>query len=347
MSIWGPVIWRTVVSLKELTRMGLSQIIVGAGMARLGRKFYQKNGATILYGHRVADDDEGCLQGLRPSWLAEQLDYLSRHYQFLPLSKLLDCYERHQSIPPNSVVITFDDGFRDNFTNAYPILQQYHVPAAVFLATGCVSSGDLPWPQQVGYLFQKTHVDRLCHITTKEIPVPLKSPRDRNAARTTVRKVLGRMPRVERERSIAELSGLLQVDIPRDRMLTWDQVKTMQNGGIEFGAHSVSHPWMALLSPEEARWEMEASLHDIQHRCGMTRPPFVFPAGSFTHDLVKMAISVGFRCVFQTHQSVRVNQIGVNDQFSLSRVGLPNAPGVILEAELDGPFHVLRGLYRS
>jgi peptidoglycan/xylan/chitin deacetylase (PgdA/CDA1 family) len=335
------------VSLKELTRMGLSQVIVGAGMARLSRTFRPKNGATILCGHRVADDDEGCLQGLRPSWLAEQLNYLSRHYHFLPLSKLLDCYERHQSIPPNSVVITFDDGFRDNFTNAYPILQQYHVPATVFLATGCVSSGDLPWPQQVGYLFQQTKVDRVCHITTKEIPVLLKSSWDRNAARSTVREVLGRMSRVERERSIAELSGLLQVDIPRDRMLTWDQVKTMQNGGIEFGAHSFSHPWMALLSPEEARWEMEASLHDIQHHCGITRPSFVFPAGSFTQDLVKMAISVGFRCVFQSRYSVRVNQIGVNDQFSLSRIGLPNAPGVILEAELDGPFHALRGLYRS
>ncbi len=334
-------------SLKELTRMGLSQVIVGAGMARVSRKFCPKNGATIFCGHRVADDNEGCLQGLKPSWLAEQLDYLSRYYHFLSLSQLLDCYERHQAIPANSVVITFDDGFRDNFTNAYAILQQYHVPATVFLATGCVSSGDLPWPQQVGYLFQKTKVDSICHITTKEITVPLRSPRDLSTARAAVRKVLGPMPRIERERSIAELSGLLQVDLPRDRMLTWDQVQTMQNGGIEFGAHSFSHPWMALLSPEEARWEMEASLQDIQHRCGITRPPFVFPAGSFTPDLVKMAISVGFRCVFQSRSSLRVNQIGVNDQFSLSRIGLPNASGVILEAELDGPFHALRGLYRS
>lgn len=334
-------------SLKELTRIGLSQLMVCTGVARASRKFYPKNGATIFYGHRVTDDDEGCLQGLRPSWLAEQLDYLSRHYHFLPLSKLLDCYERHQSIPPNSAVMTFDDGFRDNFTNAYPILQQYHVPATVFLATGCVSSGDLPWPQQVGYLFQKTKVDRLCHVTTQKMPVMLKSPRDRNTVRAAVMKALGHMPRVERERTVAELSELLQVDIPRDRMLTWDQVKTMQGGGIEFGAHSFSHPWMPLLSSEEARWEMETSLQDIQRRCGVTRPPFAFPAGLRTTDLVKMAISVGFRSVFQTHYNLRINQIGVNDQFSLSRMGLPNAPGVILEGELDGPFYALRKLYRS
>ena len=334
-------------SLKELTRMGLSQVIVGAGVARLSRKFWPKNGAIILCGHRVADDDEGCLPGVKPSWLAEQIDYLSRHYHFLSLSKLVDYYERCESIPPNSVVMTFDDGFRDNFTNLYPILQRYQVPATVFLATGCVSSDDLPWPQKVGYLFQKTKVDSFCHITTKEIPVTLNSARDRNTARTTVRKALEHMPRVERDQSITELYGLLQVEIPRDRMLTWAQVKTMQKGGIEFGAHTFSHPWLPLMSPEEARWEMEASLHDIQHHCGITRPPFVFPSGFRTPDLVKMAISVGFRCVFQTHYSVRVNQIGVNDQFSLSRIGLPNVPGVILEAELEGPFPALRRLYRS
>ncbi len=333
--------------LKELIRMGLSWVIVGAGVAALGRKFHPKDGALILYGHRVEDDDEGCLQGLRPSWLNEQLDYLSRHYNFLPLSKLLDCYEQQQPIPPNSVVITFDDGFRDNFTNAYPILQQYQVPATVFLVTGCVSSGDLPWPQKVGYLFQKTKVDTLCHVTTNEKPVSLKSPKERALARRIVRNVLGPMPRVERERSISELCVLLDVEVPLDRMLTWEQVEAMRKGGIEFGAHTFSHPWMALQSPEEARWEMESSLHEIQNRLGISRPTFVFPSGSFSSDLVQMAKSVGFRCVFQSRSSVRVNSIGVNDQFSLSRVGLPNAPGIILEAELDGPFHALRRLYQS
>ena len=333
--------------LKELVRMGLSRGIVGAGVASLGRKVCPKNGALILYGHRVEDNDEGCLQGLRPSWLNEQLEYLSRHYQFLSLSKLLDCYEQQQPIPPNSVVITFDDGFRDNFTNAYPILQRYHVPATVFLVTGCVSSGDLPWPQKVGYLFQKTKVDTLCHVTTDEKYLKLRSPKERDLARRIVWNGLEHMPRVEREQNIEELSKLLQVEVPRDRMLTWDQVETMRKGGIEFGAHTFSHPWMALQSPEEARMEMEASLYDIQNRLGITRPPFVFPGGSFTSDLVKMAISVGFRCVVQPRDTVRVNSLEVNDQFSLSRVGLPNAPGVILEAELDGPFHALRGLYRS
>ena len=333
--------------LKEAIRTRLSRAIVGAGLTSIGRMLFPKNGAVILYGHRVQDDDEGDLQGLRPSWFAEQLDYLNQHYDFLPLSGLLDCYEQQQPIPRNSVVITFDDGFRDNFTNAYPLLQQYHVPATVFLVTGCVSSGDLPWPQKLGYMFQHTKVEILRHETTGGDSFGLRSSHERKLAKQIIKNALGHLPRIQREQSLNELSEALHVDVPQDRMLTWEQVETMRKGGIEFGAHTVSHPWMAMQSPKEARWEMEESLREFQTRLNITRPTFVFPSGSYTPELVKMAISVGFRCVFQSRPSVRVNSIERTTPFTLSRVGLPNAPAVILEAELDGPFHAVRRLYRS
>jgi len=333
--------------LKELIRTGLSRAIVGTGVASIGRRLFPKNGALILYGHRVQDDDEGDLQGLRPSWFADQMAYLHQHYQFLPLSNLLDCYEQQRPVPKNSVVVTFDDGFRDNFTNAYPILQRFHVPATVFLVTGCVSSGDLPWPQKVGYMFQHTKVESLCHETTGGSCLGLRSTQERKQAKHIVKNALSLLPRIQRERSLDELSEALQVDVPRDRMLTWDEVETMRKGGTEFGAHTFSHPCMALQSSKEARWEMEESLREFQTRLGITRPPFVFPSGSYTQELVKMAISVGFRCVFQSRTSIRVNSIENTTQFTLSRIGLPNAPAVMLEAELDGPFHALRRLYRS
>ena len=333
--------------LKELIRTFLSRIIVGVGLASMGRMLFPKNGALILYGHRVQDDDEGDLQGLRPSWFDEQLAYLSQHYEFLSLSRLINCYEERQPIPPNSVIITFDDGFRDNFTNAYPLLQRYHVPATVFLVTGCVSSGELPWPQKLGYIFQHTNVEILRHKTTGGSSLGLRSNQERKLAKQLVKNALGQLSRVSREQSLNELSEALEVDVPRDRMLTWEQIETMRKGGVEFGAHTVSHPWMALLPQEEARWEMEESLREFQNHLGISRPFFVFPSGSYTPELVEMAISVGFRCVFQSRHSIRINNLEETDQFSLSRVGLPNAPAIILEAELDGPLHALRRLYRS
>ena len=94
--------------------------------------------------------------------------------------------------------------------------------------TGCVSSGELPWPQKVGFLFQKTKVETLRHVTTDEKYLKLRSPKERDLARRIVWNFLEHMPRVERERNIDELGELLQVEFPRDRMLTWDQVETMR-----------------------------------------------------------------------------------------------------------------------
>ncbi len=332
---------------KELLRTGISRIIVTGGIASAGRKLFPKKGALILVGHRVSDDDEGCLQGLRPDWFDEQLEYLSRNYRFLSLNQLLDYFEQGQSIPSNSVVITFDDGFRDNYTNAYPILRRYQASATVFLVTGCVTSGELPWPQKVGYVLQNTDADSLCHETTGGRELSLRSQQDRTKANGIVWASLCKLPRTQREREIENLCEMLKVQAPRDRMLTWEQVETMHKGGMEFGAHTVSHPWMAQQSPEEARWEMETSLKELQDRLGIERPPFVFPGGSYTPELVDMASSVGFRCVFQSRGGIRVNSPDVTNQFSLSRVGLPNSPAFILEAELDGPLHSIRRIYRS
>ena len=90
---------------------------------------------------------------------------------------------------------------------------------------------------------------------------------------------------------------------------------------------------------------MEESRDAIRDRLEVESPPFAFPSGSFTPALVDMVRECGFRSVFQSRPSRRVNQTGQATPFTLSRVGLPNAPRYILEAELDGPFHAIRRLY--
>jgi len=130
-------------------------------------------------------------------------------------------------------------------------------------------------------------------------------------------------------------------------MLTWDQARAMQASGlVEFGAHTVSHPLMAHLSLEEAVWELEQSRNDLKKYLSVSRPSFAFPGGSFNASLVEMVKAMGFRSVFQSRPDLRFNSPGTTDQFALSRVGLPNAPSYILEAELDGIFHPIRRLYR-
>lgn len=332
--------------MKETARKLISRGLVASGATALGRRLSSQSGALILYGHRVSADNEGYMQGLPPTFLDDQLAYLCRHFEIISLEVLVDCLEHNRPVPERSLVLTFDDGFRDNYENAFPLLQKHDVPATIFLTTGCLDSGQLPWSQRLGYLFQQTGLAVLKHPLLAE-EMPLSSPAQRRRAYQAVKIHVPRMNRERREELLAELSGTLGVEPPADRMMTWQQAKEMQAAGIEMGAHTVSHSLLADIDFAEARQEMVDSRDALRMQLGIERPKFCFPAGSWNKALLDLVKQLGFRSVFIPGQGRVVNQVGRVDCFSMARIGLPNSPAYILEAELDGPLHLVRKVYRS
>lgn len=332
--------------LKEPLRRLASQVVVTAGVSHLGRSLRRQKGCVILYGHRVTDNDEGYMQGLRPEWLDAQLGYLTRHYEIISLHQLLLCYEHGRPVPARSVVLTFDDGFRDNLENAFPVLEKHGVPATIFAVTGSLTTGELPWSQRLGYLFQNSPRSQVYHALTGPEPMPLGSAGERKSAYQRCKPALSAMAWQQRDQVIAGLARQLDVEPPRDRMLTWAQARQLQASGIEIGAHTWSHALLARIPAEEASWEMRKSREDLREQLGIERPAFCFPAGSTSHLLQLHAAELGFRSAFLPGRPMRINTLDNADAFSLSRVGLPNAPAWQLEAELDGPFHALRKLAR-
>lgn len=336
--------------MKEAIRSLASRAAVSTGLTAAGRALFPKRGAVILYGHRLAGDCEGYLQGLRPDWLDAQIAYLARHYETIPLSRLLACYEERRVVPGRSIVLTFDDGFRDNLTEGLPILRRHGVTATVFVVTGCISSGELPWPQRLGFMFQRSELQSF----TFQPDMPGASPRHvaldsaagRHAAYLAVKEYLKPLGREQREAWLARLQRELGVEPPRDRMLSWSDLRELRAAGWEIGAHTFSHPWLARIPCAEAREEMERCREELWEHLGIERPSFCFPAGSCSEELRVLARELGFRSAFQPNPPRRVNTLAGSDPFSLGRMGLPNAPRMVLEAELDGPFHTLRRLYR-
>lgn len=319
--------------------------MVASRLTAIRRRLPGKRGAIVLMGHRVAPDDEGYLAGLRPDWFEDQVSYLARHYELIPLSVLVRCFEEHREVPARSAVLTFDDGFRDNLEQALPVLERHRAPATVFLVTGSISTGELPWSQRLGFLFQWTLRPMLDDESVGQCH-DLSNAAARRRSYGLVKEQMRSLSREEREKALGRLSRRLGVDAPRDRMLTWADAREMGEHGIEFGAHTYSHSLLARISRDEARWEMERSRTDLQEHLGVESPHFAFPGGSCSSELVTTARALGFRSCFQSSQRRRINHLGNTDQFRLSRVGLPNSPGCVLEAELDGPFHALRQLYR-
>ena len=330
--------------LKEMVRSMASHVIVRGGISALGRALFPKSGALILYGHRVTGDHEGYLAGLKPEWLEEQLAYLARHYEILSLAELVRCYEERRAVPARSVVVTFDDGFRDNLVNGLPALRKHGIPATIFATTGCITGGELPWSQRLGFIFQNTTVRS---VTLGGAEFSLGTEAERRRACLTVKQEISSLPRLQRDARIAGLAQALAVEPPRDRMLSWGELEEMRGQRIDVGAHTYSHPLLARIPMAEARWEMERSREDLKERLGIERPFFCFPGGSYNAELKALVPALGFRSVFRPDGRLRINRLDTTDAFSLRRVGFPEAPALFLEAELDGPLHFIRTGFRK
>ena len=328
--------------MKERVRALASRSLVAGGFTAWGRRFGDRNGTIVLFGHRVRDDDEGYMQGLAPTWFREQIAYLTRHYEVIPLRTLVDCLETGKSPPPRSVVLTLDDGFRDNAEEALPILDGFGVKATIFVVTQSLTDGRLPWSQRLGFAFQHTSLTTLRHPWLGPDEVPLRDAASRRRAYLLVKRRLVAEPRQSRDAHIATWARELGVALPDDRMMSWDDARAALEHGHEIGAHTYSHALLAAVPPGEAREEMLRSRTDLAERLGLDHPTFCFPGGSTNVELCGLARSLGFRGTFLPHPGRRLNRVPDVDAFSMVRVGLPNAPAYHLEAELDGPFHTLR-----
>jgi len=79
----------------------------------------------------------------------KQVDFLKRKFNVLSMIDFVDCLENKKNFPDNSVVITFDDGYLDNYTHAYPVLRKFNLSATIFLATDFIDSDNIPdWEER-------------------------------------------------------------------------------------------------------------------------------------------------------------------------------------------------------
>lgn len=316
-----------------------------AGITALAEK-RRRPGVTILYAHRIGDDELGFFGACPVSWFESALERLARRYKFLALGDLVDRLLAGRDLPEGGVVLTFDDGFRDNYELAYPVLRRSGFPATIFLAAECVDSGSLPWPQQVGWAFERTRLPEVTLRCVGPRRIPTGTRVERQAGHIAVERALRPLGRLAREAALHELADATGVEPPRDRMLTWNQIANMRRGGITFGAHTLTHPLLAQIPRQEALHEISASKQLIEQRLGEPVRHFAFPGGSYDSELVQAVRAAGFQSAFVKAPGSPVNLAGA-DPFALCRVGLSHDPPSVVAAEIAGVFPFLRKLRDS
>jgi len=285
----------------------------------------------ILTFHRVSSAFDSFFPGLKVEVFARQMEYLATRYSVVDLASLLSQLDRGDSIPRNAVALTFDDGYRDNYEIAFPVLRRLGLPATIFLTTDFVNRKDILWNDKVCFALKHSERrDLRMRFGSEERQFDLSTPERRLGAAREVLRYLFHVQHAERQSFIAQLLVELQVnDFGHlwDSMLTWDQIRWMKKEAIAFGAHTVSHPILSRLPRNAAAEEILQSKNVIESQLQSEVELFAYPLGRTIdfNDEVKSAVrAAGFRAAVTT---IFGTNTGATDRFELRRGG-PDDEGV-------------------
>jgi len=258
---------------------------------------------SILVYHRVVAEpdplvpDQVCAREF--DW---QLAVLGRWFTVLPLRQAA-ARLRGGTLPIRAACVTFDDGYADNVTVALPILRRREVPATFFLATSFIDGGRM-WNDSVIETLRGAQGDTLDARCIGLDTLSISTIGMRRQAIERLLAALKYLPLEERQRRVDQLAAETSSSLPSDLMMTAEQVRQLRASGMEIGAHTVTHPILAQLSPERAEREIRESKRRLE---AITRSPvtmFAYPNGKpgrdYRQEHVGMVKRLGFEAAVST-----------------------------------------------
>jgi peptidoglycan/xylan/chitin deacetylase (PgdA/CDA1 family) len=285
----------------------------------------------ILAYHRVLDDsaagfpfDEGLISATVESF-HRQMEYARRNFDVLTFADLWNCEKQERPWPRRPLIVTFDDGYRDNLTHAFPVLRQLGIPATIFLATGHIGTGRLFWWDRVAYCIKHTPCERLAMPEFLPDSYFLRDGRERRRAIQEILEWLKRTPEERKEAFLNAVAGELRVRLPADiaagMHLSWDEVRFMVERGIEFGSHTVTHPILTNVTGERLLSEVVDSKNTLERELGTETIAFSYPVGRecFVGSAARAAVSrCGFLYAVCYEESVA--RLGALERMALPRI---------------------------
>jgi peptidoglycan/xylan/chitin deacetylase (PgdA/CDA1 family) len=289
----------------------------GGGVALA--RWYNRRGLRILMYHRFSD----------PAALARQCAYIRAQYQPVSMSDVAEWLHAGQSLPPHAVAITVDDGYRDFEQFAFPVFAEYGIPVTVFLVSDFIDGKRWLWFDQVQYCFRQAPVRRAAiGMPSGDVPrFDLGSEASRRAAGQQMADLAATLSEAERRSLLASLPLCLHVKIPESAPaefapLSWESVRRLASMGVEFGAHTKTHPILSSLeNAEELREEIAGSQARIEAMLDKPVRHFCYPNGKW-RDIGPKALEVARASGMRTAVTAEggLNRAGQN-AWLLRRIG--------------------------
>jgi peptidoglycan/xylan/chitin deacetylase (PgdA/CDA1 family) len=261
--------------------------------------------ALILTYHRFSPRG-GVVNGWAPhktpaKVFAEQLEYLTSRYNVVPLSRLAESIGRREQAPARLAAVTIDDGYRDAYEIAYPLLRRLGAPATLFVPADFIDRRAWIWTDKARFLTRSAASQRLTiRIGGQELRLDLDDPYSRRDAAESVNATLKRIPEEVKEEAIERLARACGVVLPQTPPhefgpVAWAEAREMQAHGIEIGSHTLTHPILTRVGDERLRSELQESKLRLEEVLRRRVEQFCYPNGDHDERVRSEVLRAGYR----------------------------------------------------
>ena len=328
---------------KMLLRRIISSVYYNLSLHKLRRR----GKVLILMYHRILPSHQVADMLIQPGMYVTddtfdmQLNFLNSYCDIISFAEFLQRYSANQwDHNKRYCILTFDDGWKDNYTYAYPLIKKYHMPATIFLTTSYIGSARQFWPEELAFLFNKLNLN--------ELPSDQQSKLFRKSEELKIKRshILSfvNTPSLEKRREtmhiiierfkdnteetiqtfIETLRDITRQHMPGDNhaFLGWKEIEEMSGNKITFGSHCVSHRILTRLSPVAIDEEVTISFETLKARKVNLLPVLSYPNGNYNQDIIKHTRNAGYQAAVTTQAGwVDPHE---DDLFSLERINIHN-----------------------
>ena len=291
-------------------------------------------GIPIFMLHRITSQDEPTTGKLSASHLHDCFDYLVNNgYTFLSLEKLILALKHNNPPPPKSVVFTMDDGYLDQAEIASPIFLEYNCPVTFFVITGMLDQAIWPWDAQISWIIESSTSSSLeSSSIIKSLGIKFDMDGNKRTLRQLIQKSLKKIDAEVIPDVLQRLADDVGLTIPNKppstyQPMTWDIARKLEDQGIRFAPHSVSHNILSRLSQKSVEQEIKQAWETISDELNNPLKVFCYPTGR-SMDYGKREIEVIKNTGYLGAMSTTPDKIKFNANtgdriYSLPRLALP------------------------
>lgn len=277
---------------------GLAQVQMSTGLGL--------RNCTILLYHGVEDPvrhkfDHTGKMFVSPKMFEKQICFLKNHFNIISLSDVVSHIHNRIPFPPKTIAITFDDGYKNNYQHAYPILRLYRVPFTIFLTTGYIGNRKKVWwhhlQEIVNYCEEKISI----RIGSRILEFDLSVLSDKRRLFSEVRRLILSFPDQEENflRYLQSKTGFSTKPEGNGPFLSWKDVqKLAMDPLVELGSHTISHPPITRLSKVTLEHELIRSKETLEEAVQSRINFFAYPYGNYKapRSLVRSIRAAGYQC---------------------------------------------------